>query len=87
MNINIEEYNSVAAFLSGLYKFEEDGLFFQAMLGVTDKALLVYNDHAPDSKTADVLVYKVKERIPFEKINSIFNEQIINNKDSYNGVF
>ena len=81
MNINIEEYNSVAAFLPGLYKFQEDGVFFQAMMGASDKALLIYNDHAPDSKTAEVVSYKVKVRIPYESIYAIVNERIINNND------
>ena len=81
MNINIEEYNSVAAFLPGLYKFQEDGMFFQAMMGASDKALLIYNDHAPDNKTADVVSYKVKVRIPYESIYAIVNERIINNND------
>lgn len=81
MNINIEEYNSVAAFLPGLYKFQADGLFFQAMLGASDKALLIYNDHAPDSKTAEMASYKVKVRIPYTDIYAIVDEKIINNND------
>lgn len=81
MNINIEEYNSVAAFLPGLYKFQADGMFFQAMLGASDKALLIYNDHAPDDKTAEVMSYKVKVRISYADIYAIVDEKIINNND------
>ena len=81
MNINIEEYNSIAAFLPGLFKFQENDLFLQAIVGATDKALLIFNDHAPDSKTADVLTYKVKTRISYADIAAIINEKIINNND------
>ena len=81
MNINIEGYNSVAAFLPGLYKFAPDALFMQASLAVTDDALLIYNDHAPDQKINDVLTYKIQAKIPFTDIDTIVNELIINNKD------
>ena len=81
MNISIEEYKTCQAFLPGLYKFLENSLFSQAILAITDKELLIFDDHAPDIVSGDTLTYKIKCRIPLEKIETIVNERIINNKD------
>ena len=81
MNINIEEYKSCQAFLPGLYKFLENSLFSQAILAITDKELLIFDDHAPDIVSGDTLTYKIKYRLSLQKIETIVNERIINNKD------
>lgn len=81
MNINIEEYKNCQAFLPGLYKFLENSLFSQAILAITDKEILIFDDHAPDVVSGDTLTYKVKLRIPLQKIEAIINERIFNNKD------
>ena len=81
MNINIEEYKSCESFLPGLYKFLENGLFSQAILAVTDKDILIYDDHAPDVVSGDTFTYKVKFRVSLKSIETIVNEKIIGNKD------
>ena len=81
MNISIEGFKDAEAFLPGLYKFQEDGLFSQAILSITDKELLFYDDHAPDTVNGDNLSYKVKFRLNIEDLETIVDEKIINNKD------
>lgn len=81
MNINIEEYKSCQAFLPGLYKFLENGLFSQAILAITQKDILIYDDHAPDVVAGDAFTYKIKYRLPLQKVETVVNERIINNKD------
>ena len=81
MNINIEEYKSAKAFLPGLFKFFEDGLFSQAILAVTSNEFLFYDDHAPDVVSGDSLTYKIKLRLKFDDFETIVDEKIINNKD------
>ena len=51
MNVNAEDLEKACALLPGLFKFLEDGQFFQAVLAVNAENLYVYNDHAPDFKT------------------------------------
>ena len=81
MNINIEEYNNCQAFLPGLFKFLENGLFSQAILALSDKELLIYDDHAPDVVADKSLTYKVKARFPLDDFDAVVDEKIINNKD------
>ena len=81
MNVIAEDLEKACALMPGLFKFYEDGQFFQAVLAVNAENLYIYNDHAPDNKTADAVSYKVKVRIPYESIYAIVNERIINNND------
>ena len=81
MNINIEEYKSCQAFLPGLFKFLENSLFSQAILAITEKEILIFDDHAPDIVSGDTLTYKIKRRFFIDKVEAVVNEKIINNKD------
>ena len=81
MNINIEEYKSCQDFLPGLFKFLENGLFSQAILAITEKEILIFDDHAPDIVSGDTLTYKIKRRFFIDKVEAVVNEKIINNKD------
>ena len=81
MNINIEEYKSCQAFLPGLFKFMENGLFSQAILAITEKELIIYDDHAPDIVSGETLTYKIKFRLSFDNVATVVDEKIINNKD------
>ena len=81
MNINIEEYKSCQAFLPGLYKFLENSLFSQAILAITEKEILIFDDHAPDIVSGNTLTYKIKKRFVIDKVEAVVNEKIINNKD------
>ena len=81
MNINIEERDNVQEFLPGLFKFLEDGLFSQAILGITEKEIHFYNDHAPSNVSGGTLTYNVRMRLKIEEIDTVLNERIINNAD------
>ena len=81
MNVNAEDLEKACALLPGLFKFLEDGQFFQAVLAVDAENLYFYNDHAPDFKDGDNLQYKVKLRIPHETVDTIFNERIYKQPD------
>ena len=79
MNVIAEDLEKACALLPGLFKFYEDGQFFQAVLAVNAECLYIYNDHAPDFKDGDNLQYKVKVRFPHESLDTIFNEKIYKN--------
>ncbi len=81
MNISIEGFKDAEAFLPGLYKFHEDGLFSQAILSITNQELLFYDDHAPDVVSGDNLSYKIKFRLNIKDLDTVVDEKIINNKD------
>ena len=81
MNVIAEDLEKACALLPGLFKFYEDGQFFQAVLAVNAECLYIYNDHAPDFKDGDNLQYKVKVRFPHESLDTIFNEKIYKQPD------
>lgn len=77
MSIKAEEFEKVISFIPGLYKFNEAQLFSQAILALTDKELLFYNDHAPDKVEGDVKSYIIKRRIPLDEIDVVVDEKIV----------
>ena len=77
MNINAEELDKALAVLPGLFKFNEEEPFSQAILAISEEALFVYNDHAPDQVSGDTFTYRVKVKIPLNSIDTIVEEQII----------
>ena len=81
MNVHAEDLEKALALLPGLFKFYEDGQFFQAVLAVNEESLYLYNDHAPDNKNGNDLQYKVKLRIPHETVDAVLNEKIYKQPD------
>jgi len=81
MNVNAEDLEKASALVPGLFKFYEDGQFFQAVLAASAETLYIYNDHAPDFKDGENLQYRVKLRFPHESIDTIFNEKIYKQPD------
>ena len=81
MNVVAEGLEKARALMPGLFKFYEDGPFFQAVLAANEEMLYVYNDHAPDMVNGDSLNYQVKVRFPKESIDTIFNEIIYKQPD------
>ena len=81
MNVMAEDLEKARALMPGLFKFYEDGPFFQAVLAANEEMLFVYNDHAPDFVNGENLTYKVKVRFPRETIDTIFNEIIYKQPD------
>ena len=82
MSIFAEEIEKAIAFLPGLFKFEEDGLFSQAVLALTPECLLIYNDNAPDEVSGEDWTYKVKDTIPFNMIEMVTHESIESKRNS-----
>ena len=80
MSIYAEDIDSAIGFLPGLFKFEPDGLFEQAVLAITSSEVLIYNDNAPDEVSGADWSYKVKLRIPFELIMEVTHELIISKR-------
>jgi len=80
-NIFAEDIEKGRAFLPGLFKFNEDELFNQALMAIEENTLFIYNDHAPDSVIGEDWTYAVKKRFFLKEIKMIVNEVIINNKD------
>ena len=44
MEINLEAQEQLSIVVPGLYQFEENGLFEQAVIGVTDDAIVIYSE-------------------------------------------
>ena len=80
-NIFAEDIEKGRAFLPGLFKFNEDELFNQALLALGEDVLYVYNDHQPDNINGEDWHYNVKKRFFINEIKLVVNEVIQNNKD------
>ena len=76
MSIYAEDIDKAIAFLSCLYRFEEDGPFVQTVLAMTKEEVLIYNDNAPDKQEGADWSYKVKIRFPLQFIELATNEVI-----------
>lgn len=76
MSIKAEDIEKAINLVSGLYKFEPDGLFEQAVLALTPEAILIYNDNAPDLVDGADWTYQVKVRLPLTSIELVTNEVI-----------
>ena len=81
MKVNAEDLEKARAFLPGLFKFQDEEPFSQAVLAVNEEMLFIYNDHAPDYKEGDNLQYRVKLRFPKGSIDTIFHEKIVKQPD------
>ena len=77
MSIKAEDFEKVQYLIAGLYKFDEEQPFAQAVLGLTDDELLIYNDHCPDRIEGDAKIYQVRRRIPLESIDVAVDEKIV----------
>ena len=81
MNIHAEDIEKARAFLPGLFKFDEEGLFKQALLALSEDTLFIYNDNAPDTTFDEDWNYSVKLRIPLEDVKQVTNELIYKHPD------
>ena len=76
MGIHAEEFENTKCSLQGFFRFEADKLFSQAVLAVTNEALLLYSDNKPDLVNGADWTYKVKTRVPLEQIKSVTKEVV-----------
>ena len=84
MKINLDEYDKVITFISGLYQFNENELFSQAALAVTDDEFFLYDDHRPTDKNNGEYHYVVKKRYKLSRIDFVLDETIKGNADLSN---
>ena len=80
-NIFAEDIEKGRAFLPGLFKFNEEELFNQALMAINEDMIFIYNDHAPESILGDDWAYSVRRRFFLREIKMVVNEVIIKNKD------
>ena len=81
MKINAEDLEKARALMPGLFRFNNEMPFSQAVLALNEQELFIYDDHAPDAiqgEANDELVYKVKVRIPLNTIETVVDEKIVN---------
>ena len=80
MKINLDESSKIRALISGLYQFDENDLFSQAALAVTDDELFIYDDHSPTDKNGGEFHYIIKERYKIDDVNAALDEQLMRNR-------
>ena len=80
MKISLDEYDKVRAMIPGLFQFNENEMFTQAALAVTDDELFFYDDNAPTHIMGDVYHYALKKRVKLDDIMMVIDEKITHNK-------
>lgn len=85
MEIILEAQDQLSIVVPGLYQFEENGLFEQAIIGVTNDGIVIYSDIRPDSITENKAYYSVKRKFDMSGIQHVILENIHakNELDSY----
>jgi len=84
MKINLDESNKITALIPGLFKFDEDGLFSQAALALTEKELFIYDDHRPTDKNNGVYHYVIKKRYKLSHYSFVLDEKLKSNTELSN---
>ena len=84
MKINLDEFDKVIAWISGLFQFGENELYSQAALAVTEDELFIYDDHRPTDKNNGVYHYVIKRRFKLKHYAFILDETIKGNADLSN---
>ena len=84
MKIKLDEYDKVSFLISGLFQFEENALFSQAALAITEYEIFIYDDHRPTDKNEGVYHYAVKKRFKIRDIDLVIDEKITGNADLSN---
>ena len=81
MKTTIEEFEKAEVVIPGLFQFAAEAKFMQAALAATKEGLIIYNDHAPDEKKGDELIYHPKMHVPMDNILLVLNDKLIENTD------
>ena len=80
MKISLDEYDKVNAIMPGLFQFNENEMFTQAALAVTENELFFYDDNAPTQIMGEVYHYALKKRVKLDDILMVLDEKITHNK-------
>ena len=84
MKLSLDEYDKVRAIVPGLFQFNENEMFTQAALAITDDELFFYDDNAPAQIMGDVYQYPILKRIKLDDIQMALDEKIVRNRQMDN---
>ena len=84
MKLSLDEYDKVRAIVPGLFQFNENEMFTQAALAITDDELFFYDDNAPAKIMGDVYHYPILKRIKLDDIQMALDEKIVRNRQMDN---
>ena len=84
MKLSLDEYDKVRAIVPGLFQFNENEMFSQAALAITDDELFFYDDNAPKQIMGDVYHYPILKRIKLDDIQMALDEKIVRNRQMDN---
>ena len=79
MKLSLDEYDKVKAIVPGLFQFNENEMYTQAALAITDNELYLYDDNAPAQIMGDVYHYPILKRIKLDDISMALDEKIVRN--------
>ena len=68
--------DQISIVVPGLFQFEDNGLFEQAILGVTNDAIVIYSDMRPDSITEEKAYYSIKRKFDISSVQHVLLENI-----------
>ena len=84
MKLSLDEYDKVRAIVPGLFQFNENEMFTQAALAITDDELFFYDDNAPAQIMGVVYHYPILKRIKLDDIQMALDEKIVRNRQMDN---
>ena len=84
MKLSLDEYDKVRAIVPGLFQFNENEMFTQAALAVTDDELFFYDDNAPAQIMGEIYHYPILKRIKLDDIQMALDEKIVRNRQMDN---
>ena len=79
MKLSLDEYDKVLAIVPGLFQFNENEMFTQAALAITEDELFLYDDNAPAQIMGEVYHYPILKRIKLDDIAMALDEKIVRN--------
>ena len=84
MKLSLDEYDKVKAIVPGLFQFNENEMFTQAALAITDDELFFYDDNAPAQIMGEIYHYPILKRIKLDDIQMALDEKIVRNRQMDN---
>lgn len=81
MAIELEARDELIAVIPGVYQEDIHSLFHQAVVGLTDDGIVIYNDQLPDSSSAGVYIYNIKAKLAFTDFELVVFDELKGKKD------
>lgn len=76
MGLILQEQDKLIALMPGVYHADIKEMYKPSILGLTEEALVIYNDHAPDGSLDGDLVYNIQRSIKLKDISHIYIEDV-----------